>query len=84
MILSKLENSLILLDFDGTIMETAKFNCECYNLVLNEYNKEISYQDFLQTINDSHLDIFFKEKLETTLNAKTTDHTIKKVNNVSL
>jgi len=63
MILSKLENSLILLDFDGTIMETAKFNCECYNLVLNEYNKEISYQDFLQTINDSHLDIFFKEKL---------------------
>ena len=63
MILSKLVNSLILLDFDGTIMETAKFNCECYNLVLNKYNKEISYQDFLQTINDSHLDIFFKEKL---------------------
>ena len=62
MILSKLVNSLILLDFDGTIMETAKFNCECYNLVLNKYNKEISYQDFLQTINDSHLDIFFKEK----------------------
>ena len=61
--INKKEDILILLDFDGTIMETAKFNCECYNLVLNEYNKEISYNDFLQAINDSHLDIFFKEKL---------------------
>ena len=61
--INKKEDILILLDFDGTIMETAKFNCECYNIVLNKYNKEISYRDFLQTINDSHLDIFFKENL---------------------
>ena len=57
------QNNLILLDFDGTILKTEKFNWECYNIVLNKYDKEISFKDFLISINNSHLDIFFKEKL---------------------
>ena len=57
------QNTLILLDFDGTILKTEKFNWECYNIILNKYNKEISFIDFLKSINNSHLDIFFKDNL---------------------
>ena len=60
-------NNLILLDFDGTILKTSKFNWECYNLVLNEYHKNISFPDFLISINNGHLDIFFREKLGLTV-----------------
>jgi HAD superfamily hydrolase (TIGR01509 family) len=56
-------NILILLDFDGTIMNTAKFNWECYNIILNKYNKNITFQEFLISINNSHLDIFLKNNL---------------------
>jgi HAD superfamily hydrolase (TIGR01509 family) len=56
-------NILILLDFDGTIMNTAKFNWECYNVILKKYNKNITFQDFLLSINNSHLDIFFRDNL---------------------
>ena len=57
------QNTLILLDFDGTILKTEKFNWECYNIILNKYNKEISFIDFLKSINNSHLDIFFQINL---------------------
>lgn len=57
------QDNLILLDFDGTILKTERFNWECYNIILNKYDKEISFKDFLLCINNSHLDIFFKEKL---------------------
>ena len=57
------QNTLILLDFDGTILKTEKFNWECYNIILNKSNKEISFIDFLKSINNSHLDIFFKDNL---------------------
>ena len=57
------QNTLILLDFDGTILKTEKFNWECYNIILNKYNKQISFIDFLKSINNSHLDIFFQNNL---------------------
>ena len=38
----KIDNqTLILLDFDGTILKTDRFNWECYNIVLKKYKKEI-------------------------------------------
>ena len=43
-------NNLILLDFDGTIMKTDAFNWECYNIVLNKYQLEISFADFLDCV----------------------------------
>ena len=57
------EDILLLFDFDGTILKTDNFNWECYNIILNKYNKNISYQDFLISISNSHLDIYFREKL---------------------
>ena len=57
------EDILLLFDFDGTILKTDKFNWECYNIILNKYNKNITYQDFLISISNSHLDIYFREKL---------------------
>lgn len=57
------QNTLILFDFDGTILKTEKFNWECYNIILNKYNKEISFFDFIKSINNSHLDIFLKDNL---------------------
>ena len=62
------QDTLILLDFDGTILKTDKFNWECYNIILKKYNKQISFLDFLYSINNSHLDIFFKENLGLTEN----------------
>ena len=58
-----IKDTLILLDFDGTILKTEKFNWECYNIILNKYNKNITFQEFLISINNSHLDIFFKTNL---------------------
>ncbi len=52
-------NNLILLDFDGTIMKTDAFNWECYNIVLNKYQLEISFADFLDCISNSYLDTYF-------------------------
>ena len=57
------EDILLLFDFDGTILKTDKFNWECYNIILNKYYKNITYQDFLISISNSHLDIYFREKL---------------------
>ena len=58
-ILQPNNNHLILLDFDGTIMKTDEFNWECYNIVLNKYQLEISFVDFLDCISNSHLDTYF-------------------------
>ena len=57
------KNTLILLDFDGTIMKTDVFNWECYNIILKKYDKEISFKDFLESILNSNLEYYFKEKL---------------------
>ena len=57
------QDNLILLDFDGTIIKTEKFNWECYNIILNKYNQEIIFEDFLKSINNSNLNQFFINEL---------------------
>ena len=60
----KIDNqTLILLDFDGTILKTDKFNWECYCIILKKYNKEINYIDFLNCISNGSFEIFLEEKL---------------------
>nr|QDY51647.1 hypothetical protein 1_32 [Mimiviridae sp. ChoanoV1] len=60
----KIDNqTLLLLDFDGTILKTDKFNWECYCIILKKYKKEINYIDFLNCINNGSFEIFLEEKL---------------------
>jgi dTDP-4-dehydrorhamnose reductase len=52
------KNCFILLDFDGTLVNTDDLHYECYRQVLYEYNITLDYNDFLKIINESSIDIY--------------------------
>lgn len=60
---SSIDDSLFLmLDLDGTILDTDGVHYEAYNKVLKLYNKHITRQEFDEIINYSSIDSFMKEQ----------------------
>jgi S-adenosylmethionine synthetase len=52
---------LVLMDLDGTLLDTDKVQYEAYRLALRELGRDLSWPDFQRGIHTSHLDTVFSE-----------------------
>jgi S-adenosylmethionine synthetase len=52
-----------LIDLDGTLVDTDKLHYECYKNACNQFNIELSYDEFNIVINTCNLETYFLQKL---------------------